>query len=192
MKTMLFAAAAAAALMFVPAPRAHASMVVIGQGNARECYLAAIQGRTDADARETCDTALTLEGLNFHDLVATFVNRGVIRIRAGEYRAALVDFQTAITLRPSTPEAYVDQSAAQIALGDYTNAVASVTRALDLGLAEGRQQALFNRALANEQAGNLSAAYADFQQASQIDPNWPAPRLELARFQVAHRPATAP
>lgn len=190
MRLALFAAAAA--LFLLPTPNARASMVVIGQGNAHECYLAAIQARTDPQARSFCDTALTLESLNFHDLVATFVNRGVIRIRAGEYRAALVDFQTAITLRPATPEAYVDQSAAMIALGDYPGAVASVTQALNLGLTEGRQQALFNRALANEQAGNLTAAYADFQQASQIAPDWPAPRLELARFQVEHRTAPTP
>ena len=40
------------------------------------------------------------------------------------------------------------------------------------------------RGLANEQQGQLKAAYADLQTARQIEPNWAEPAEQLQRYRV--------
>ena len=47
--------------------------------------------------------------------------------------------------------------------------------------------AYYGRALANEDVGNLKAAYTDLQQATSLKPNWDAPRRDLARYKVSRR-----
>ena len=44
--------------------------------------------------------------------------------------------------------------------------------------------AYFVRGVANEDSGNIAAAYHDLQRARQLDPNWSEPEIELRRYQV--------
>ena len=43
-----------------------------------------------------CDTALTEAGTPFRDIVATYVNRGILKLRRGQIEAAIADFDTAL------------------------------------------------------------------------------------------------
>ena len=45
----------------------------------------------------------------------------------------------------------------------------------------------YGRGVANEAVGNIPAAYRDFRRASELDPDWREPRLELARFRVVEQ-----
>jgi hypothetical protein len=47
--------------------------------------------------------------------------------------------------------------------------------------------AYYIRAMAQEQSGNVKAAYADLLKASQLAPTWGLPRQDLKRYQVVSR-----
>ncbi len=44
------------------------------------------------------------------------------------------------------------------------------------------EKAYYNRGIANEQLGDLKAAYADYSKALEINPNWAVAKSEVARF----------
>jgi Flp pilus assembly protein TadD len=45
----------------------------------------------------------------------------------------------------------------------------------------------YGRAVAQEELGNVAAAYRDYRRASELAPNWREPRIELTRFRVTGR-----
>ena len=59
-----------------------------------------------------------------------------------------------------------------------------IDRGLALGVRE-PQKAWYNRGVANEGLGDLTAAYRDYSRAAELDPEWTAPKSELARFSVS-------
>ncbi len=175
------------ALLSGLAAPASASVIVIGNSWAALCYRAA-----DRDSRPrledftNCDVALDTEGLTRHDTVSTHINRGILRLRRGNVSEAIADFDTAIAMDPSEPEAYLNKAAAMIrqddaeqALGLFTMAIERNTRRPDL--------AHYGRGIANETLGHVEQAYADYRRASELRPNWDEPRAELRRFRVVQR-----
>ena len=84
-----FLLAAAALLAATPAAGA---VSVIGNSAARSCYLAA-ESRTgpSVNALRFCNEALEQEALNADQLVATLVNRGIIKARLGDFDEAISD-----------------------------------------------------------------------------------------------------
>jgi hypothetical protein len=46
---------------------------------------------------------------------------------------------------------------------------------------------MYIRAVANEESGNVTAAYADYSRAAQLEPGWALPREELKRYTVKTR-----
>ena len=100
----------AAALVALPLPAA-AGVVVIGGGNARQCYLAAESSvRPTSEDLERCDTAIVEEAGNLERLVPTHINRGILRLRRGNSVGALRDFDEATRLNPAEPEAYLNRA----------------------------------------------------------------------------------
>lgn len=103
---LLFAAAAAT---FVASP---AVAQVIGASLARSCYLAAESKMSpDMDDFRTCDAALR-DGGSAADVVATYVNRGILYLRSGRIEPAVADFDRATALDPGEPEAYLNRGSA--------------------------------------------------------------------------------
>ena len=176
-----YLAAAALAAFSVPAL---GSVVVVGNSSARQCFEAADSPLppTVADVR-TCDTAFTQEALSQRDIVATHVNRGILRLRRGAVDEAIADFDAAIRLDPRQPEAYLNKGAALIRSENPAEALGLFTVALERNTAR-PEIAHFGRAIANEELGNVRAAYNDYRRASELDPDWDEPRTELARFRV--------
>lgn len=171
----LFAAASVPAL---------GSVIVVGNSSARMCYEAA-----DSPSHPTlrnvrdCDAALIEEAMSQHDRVATYVNRGILRLRRGQVDGAIADFDEAMSLNPRQPEAYLNKGAALIRLENPSEALQLFTAALEYNTVR-PEIAHFGRAIANEELGNIRAAYQDYRRASELDPNWQDPRTELARFRV--------
>lgn len=174
----------AVAVCALPVPAA-AGVIVLGAGNARACYLAADSlMRPNAGDVQRCDDAVLEEGADRTRLVSTHVNRGIIRLRRGDARGAMADFNEATRLNPNEPEAYLNRGGLLLrdaqtadAIGQFDSALARQTRRPEL--------AYFGRAVAHEEAGNLRAAYSDYRRASELAPGWDSPRVELARFRVA-------
>lgn len=180
MKHALLAGAVTAAGLI---SSAEAAVWVVGEGPSRDCYIAAVSNRQDRNSIEVCDLALNHDFLIRRDRAATFVNRGVLRLRRGQDARALSDFNAAAALMPEFGEAHLMRGTALVELGRYAEAVDALTLALTLD-PERPERAYFYRAAANEELGRANAAYADYRRAAEIAPDWRSPRTELARFQV--------
>ena len=174
----------AAALLASVAVPASASVLVIGNSSARQCYEAADSTiPPTATDIATCDSALRDDALNTHDTVATYVNRGILRLRRNYVDLAIADFDRAIGLDPRQPEAYLNKGAALMRLNDADHALQLFTAALDRNTAR-PELAHFGRAIAYETLGNVRQAYEDYREASELSPDWQQARTELARFHV--------
>lgn len=177
-----FLFAAAALLVATPAL---AAVSVIGNSAARSCFLAA-ESRSAASmgVLQFCDDALHREALSDDEMVATFVNRGILKARMGNLDEAILDYDAALSRDPDEPEAYLNKGFALLHLSEsaeqakpmFDTAIAKKTRRPEL--------AYYGRAVAHELAGEVRAAYHDYQQASRLNPKWRQPKEELARFRV--------
>jgi tetratricopeptide (TPR) repeat protein len=181
-----YAAAGAAVLMLAMGGQARAAVTVIGGGMAEACSKAAIHGEKDPKFQEICTTALETEFLNARDRAGTYVNRGVLKLRAGTYPAASRDFDQAVRIKPDLGEAYVNRGASAIGQRRYADSLADINRGLQLGLDE-PAKAYYNRALAYEGLEDAKSAYFDYQKAVELQPEWTAPREQLTRFTVARK-----
>jgi tetratricopeptide (TPR) repeat protein len=178
--------ASAAALLFaalaVPAS-AQRPIEVFGTGYARECFQAVKKNRLfNARALELCDAALEQEPLQPFNRAATHINRGILYMRQQSHTRAMKDYEAGLALMPDMPEARINIGAALYYLGRYSEAVAALDQGVRADLPETRAAAFYNRALANEQLGNLEAAYADYGQALASDPEFEPAAKQLKRF----------
>jgi len=177
----------AAAVLAACAAPAGASVFTIGSTDARLCFEAADSPLSPQtrDIRR-CDEALRHDALSGYETVATHVNRGILRLRRGLIDAAVSDFDTAMGIDPNQPEAYLNKGAALIQQENPAEAAQLFTASLERNT---RRPAVahYGRAVANEQLGNVRAAYQDYRRASEIDPEWAAPRADLQRFRVVQR-----
>ncbi|MEA3028947.1 MAG: hypothetical protein QOJ53_2414 [Sphingomonadales bacterium] len=177
----------AAALLAAGAAPAGASIMVIGNSDARLCFEAADSPLYphSRDVRR-CDEALAHDALSSYEIVATHINRGILRLRRGLVETAIADFDTAMAIDPNQPEAYLNKGAALIQRANPTEAAQLFTVALEHNTSR-PAVAHYGRAVANEQLGNVRAAYQDYRRASELDPHWSAPRADLLRFRVVER-----
>jgi len=184
MATRKLVLAVVLAAVAVPAT---ASVMVIGNSAARRCFEAADSPLSPqvADIRG-CDGAIREEALNREDLVATYVNRGILKLRRNMTGEAIVDFDTAIRMNPGQGEAYLNKGAALIRLENPSEALRLFTVALERNTTR-PEIAHYGRGVANEALGNTRAAYNDYRRASELSPEWEEPRTELSRFRVVPR-----
>ena len=180
MKALLVSFGACA--VAVAAFPAHSAVVTIGNSLARTCFESAqARARTPASLNE-CNLALN-GALNHDDRVATFVNRGILHLIGNNYIGATRDFDAAIALDPSQPEAWLNKAILVVKHDKGAGAVPMVDRALALKTNK-PALAYYVRGIAHEEAGNIKAAYADLVQARNLAPEWNDPVQELQRYRV--------
>ena len=185
-KFLYFAAAAVA--VTAAADPAIAAVTVLGSSHARMCYLSAESRiRPAAGAMADCDTALAVGTTIPADRVATFVNRGILKLRLGRTDEAIGDFDSAIALDADQAEAYLNKGMAVLRRDSgWEQAVRLFDTAIDKRTRR-PEIAYYGRAVANEMGGRITAAYHDYRQASALAPEWSDPKSELARFTVRER-----
>lgn len=176
------------AAVLLLATGARASITVLGDSGAQECYQAVEDGQASNTAEATCTSALGDPSLLAHDRAGTYINRGVIRMRMGDFKGADSDFHAGIDAEPNIGEAWVNLGALRIQEHKFKEAVENIDKGLNLGV-KFPEKAYYNRALAYEQLDDDTNAYLDFQQALVIKPGWDLPTKELLRFSVRRRPA---
>jgi tetratricopeptide (TPR) repeat protein len=159
------------------------AVISVGGSSAESCYHAAVARDASDHAMRDCNTALNKDVLPYNDLVASYVNRGVLRLVKADYRNAEADFNQAMALQPSQAEAWLNKGIARYQQGDTKAALEHFDRAIKLNT-RFAALAYFGRALANEDRGNIRGAYSDLRRASELSPQLDAPRRELTRFQV--------
>jgi tetratricopeptide (TPR) repeat protein len=173
-------------MMLAAAAPAQAAMLVLGGGMAEDCYKAALHEASDGPSLELCTRALSDEPLTPKDRASTFINRGVILISRRAYEAAAADFDSALRIKPGMAEAYVNRGAARLGQKRYAEALSDLDRGLELGAKE-PQKAWYDKGLAHEGLGDVKAAYFDYRKASDLKPDWEAPKKELQRFTVTEK-----
>jgi tetratricopeptide (TPR) repeat protein len=182
MRTLL---ALTTAVCFVAGPT-WAAVTIIGGGQAQACYQAAKAGKSDKDSENACNSALDSEMMMPSDRGGTFINRGVMRLRRGEYEAAHADFDAGIALIPDVGEGFINRGAMYLGEKRYKEALVDLDKALSLGLHE-PAKAYFDRAIAYEGLDDEKSAYLDYQEALVLQPGWEAPQHELLRFTVTRQ-----
>jgi tetratricopeptide (TPR) repeat protein len=183
MKRVSFVAASLLSASLL-ASSAAASIVVLGNSVGRSCYVSATMKIATREAIADCTSALSSGQLSAADVVATHVNRGIIRIFAEQLPAAIADFDRAIALDPGQPESYLNKASAIMKMsGNPSEAIALYNESLERKTRR-PELAYYGRAVAHETSGNLTAAYNDYRRAQQLAPRWKEPGMELSRFQV--------
>jgi Flp pilus assembly protein TadD len=124
--------------------------------------------------------------LNEQDRVATFVNRGIVKMSGGDLRGADWDFDTAIKLHSDEPEALLNKGLLRLRQNKLEEAIGFISRSLDAKTVR-PALAYYARAISQEQLGNVRAAYADLVRARDLDPRWDLPAKELTRYRVTQR-----
>src|ERR1700757_2303878 len=59
-------------------------------------------------------------------------NKGIEDFTKGNYKAAVTDFDTAIAIKPTFEEAFLNRGNTKLKLKDYNNAIADYTKATEL------------------------------------------------------------
>lgn len=174
-----------------------AELLFIGGGYAELCSNAAFNiehpGRVEITGSrlglgpiELCNRAIENQDGTTYDLAASYNNRGVLFYSQNNFDQALMDFEEAIGLKPELAQAHINRGYTLIALKRWSDSIAALTRGIELGSSQ-TDKAYFNRGLANEEAGHVREAYFDYQKAAELNPEWEAPQLELARFSVVRK-----
>ena len=185
MKALVLAVSAAALSATLPAS-ASPSVMTLGGSFAEGCFEAARNRNASMDTLRTCDYAIAAQPLTFEDTLATYVNRGILRMLRNNYPGAEADFVAATAMDPSRSEPWLNLATLRLKQGKSAEALPLFTKAIELGIEE-PEIAYYGRGLANEDVGNLKAAYADLRRAAELSPTWGEPAKELARYRVSRR-----
>lgn len=183
---VVFMSAALATMVFASAAPASGAALILGAGLATVCSKAAIAGKADVKSIETCTLALETQAMGPRDRAGTFVNRGVLKLRRGNYDDARIDFAEALRLSPDLGEAHVNWGASLIAEKRYGEGLSEIERGLKLGVDE-PEKAYFNQGIAYEGLGDATAAYLAYSKAAELAPAWQEPQVQLARFTVTRK-----
>jgi tetratricopeptide (TPR) repeat protein len=147
------------------------------------CYEAAAIKKSPQGITQ-CNAAIATEATtDGRERMASLVNRGILYLLADKATDAGRDFDEALAYDPQQPEALLGKAIEQWREGDSADAVQLATRSLQYGPRRPAVAYLI-RGLANEEQGQLRAAYADLQTARQIEPNWAEPAEQLQRYRV--------
>ena len=180
MKTLRYAALAAAAAASSTPSQAITSTV----GRlASSCYGASLATRVARSDLDACTRALDEEPLSFQDRVATGVNRGIVRMNLNDRAGADRDFDVALSMDQKEPEAWLNKGLLRLRDNKAHEAMPLIQRAIDAHTIR-PALAIYARGIANEQLGNLRAAYDDLTQARDMAPGWKLPSEQLTRYRV--------
>jgi tetratricopeptide (TPR) repeat protein len=181
MKAFTLATTALFAASLASAP-AQAMTFTVGS-LASTCYHASLVYEPTRAALDDCTRALEQEPLSYSDRVATYVNRGIVRMNLRDQLGADHDFDTALQMDQNEPEAWLNKALLRLRQDRAADAMPLIERAIQAHTIR-PALALYARGVANEQLGHLKAAYSDLSQARDMAPSWKLPAEQLARYQV--------
>lgn len=182
----LVLSAAGALLVTLPALPASASVLTLGGPLSFNCYKAAESRDVRASAVDGCTRALEEENLDSADYAATLVNRGILYANLNHFGSAEVDYDKAARVDPKLSDAWLNKAYLKLREDKAADALPLIERGLQLG-ARRPAVAYLARGLAQEQLGNVRAAYDDLVRARDLEPDWSMPGKYLARYRLHRR-----
>jgi tetratricopeptide (TPR) repeat protein len=163
---------------------AESMQVIGGSSYARECYrlsnAASLTGHAGGADVAVCTKAVRNGGLRKADLIATYVNRGILYVAMEDYKKAARDYNKAIKLSDNVAEAYVNRGNLWFMAKRYTEAINDYDKSLSAGLKQAHI-ALLNRGMAYESLGRLSEAQQSYLAALERVEDWSEATSRLAR-----------
>lgn len=166
------------------APIAIAQVTVLGSGLGKDCYTAVKYSKTGIDnAERICTKALQSGSLTHVNRKATFINRGIARMRGGQYDGALKDYAAAERISTEDGTLYLNRGAAYIYKKDFAAALEDLNKSIELETQD-LFAAHYNRAIAKENTGDVNGAYFDFKKALELKPDFTQAQQQLERFTV--------
>jgi tetratricopeptide (TPR) repeat protein len=184
MKTIIVATGLS--LVLFGSTSATATSVSINRPLTNACFDAAAL-RQSPDGIKDCNSAITYETTTAgEERMANLVNRGILLLLANKTGDAARDFDEALSLDPRQPEALLGKAIEQWRAGNNSAAVTLASQSLQYH-PERPAVAYLIRGLANEQQGQLHAAYEDLQTARRLEPTWDEPAQQLQRYHVVNR-----
>jgi tetratricopeptide (TPR) repeat protein len=186
MKTIIVATGLSLAAFGAAPASAAPSWMTYNREMTHACYDAATL-RQSPDGIKTCNSAIIMETTTGGDeRMANLVNRGILLLLANKNADAGRDFDEALSLDPRQPEALLGKAIEQWQSGNSAAAATLASQSLQYGPRRPAVAYLI-RGLANEQQGQLRAAYQDLQTAQRLEPGWEEPALQLQRYHVVNR-----
>jgi tetratricopeptide (TPR) repeat protein len=157
-----------------------------GSSLAKECYrLSQTAAMTNTASRtdvEVCTKAIFHGELNKKDLVATYVNRGIVHMAMEEYQEAARDYNKALGMSDDVGEAYVNRGNLWFVASRFKEAIADYDKSIQFGI-EKTHVAFLNRGMAYEKLGKLEKAKSDYQAALDKIDDWSTAQQKLQRVQ---------
>lgn len=178
--------AAGIATLALPLSAGKSAVITIGGPLSQLCYEAALSQDDRNSALEECTRSLQEEPLMTPDRAATYVNRGILKMRRGSDSDADADFDAALALDGNLSDAWLNKGFLRLRKGDGRDALPLLQQGIDRK-PQRRALAIFARGVAYEQMGELASAYADLKRAHELEPGWSLPAEYLARYQVLPR-----
>lgn len=167
---------------------AEAQVLVLGNGIGSACWRAAEFGTGSMnEGFKMCTEALNTPAMSLRDKAGTYVNRAVIRLRAGDNTGALADADQAIRMM-DMGEAHVNRGAALINMMRPADALQAINTGIEKGTGK-MHLVLFNRASAKFLTGDVRGSYYDYRMAADLRPDIPMLQNAVSQFQVIRRPA---
>lgn len=163
---------------------AHAKSIkrLNSQSNAVACYqsakIASAKDRYNKRDLWHCNRAIRFDRLSKTTRAKTYINRGILHKKMGNFKLALGDFRRAKKADDNTAAININIGNMLFALAKYDNAIKYYDKALSLQF---RHSHLIhvNRAQANEHLGNIDAAISDYKSALHT-----RPKLAFAKFRL--------
>ena len=97
-----------------------------------------------------------------------FINRGVDKLDAEDYKGAISDFTEAIKINPKDGDTYYNRGIAKEDLEDYKGAISDYTKAIKINPKDG--YAYFDRGFAKENLNDYEGALSDYNKGIKIYP----------------------
>lgn len=172
-------------LFALAAVHAQSMFIIGGDSFAHECFTASnlavqLNSASEADINK-CNRAIKHSALKKRDLIATYVNRGILFAAMEEYQLAGKDYQSAINLEPGTGEVFLNLGNLYFIDQKFISAINQYDKAISLELGK-VHIAYYNRGMAWENLGDKDKAESDYRQAIDLLPEWTTPQKRLKRM----------
>jgi tetratricopeptide (TPR) repeat protein len=129
---------------------------------------------------EDCNRAINDATLKKDELIATYVNRGILLMAIEDYAAAAKDYNKALSMSDDVGEAYINRGNLWFMYQKFPEAIEDYNKALKFGVSK-PHVAHLNRGMARESLGRLKEAQQDYESALELIPDWMIARQKLDR-----------